>query len=138
MDDLLLLPEDLQRKSLSEREIVLRYDDARKALDILERAGWAILGWEPWLKLADGSHMHPVMVNAFRREALEDWPTYVHRAAQLCRHMMEEAQQRWEQGTFLPHNLPTAMDGQEKIPSMSLYFCLTAADHLMGELFGVG
>lgn len=40
MKDILLLPEDLQRKSLSKREIVLTYDDALKALDILESAGW--------------------------------------------------------------------------------------------------
>jgi hypothetical protein len=45
MNDILLLPEDLQQRSLSKREIVLTYDDALKALDILENARWVVLGW---------------------------------------------------------------------------------------------
>lgn len=64
MDDILLLPEGLQRKPLSKREIVLAYDDALKALDILENAGWAVLGWEPWLKIS-GAHVHPVVGGDF-------------------------------------------------------------------------
>jgi hypothetical protein len=125
MNDLLLLPEDLQRKSLSPREMVLTYDDALKALDILESAGWVVLGWEPWLKLPDGSHVHPLMGGDFHRAAREDWTTYVHRVAQLCRQMMKEAQRRWDQGTFLPQDDPTTMFWQEKLPSLVLYFCLT-------------
>ncbi|MBA2680167.1 MAG: hypothetical protein H0U76_17445 [Ktedonobacteraceae bacterium] len=127
MDDILLLPEDLQRKSLDKREIVLMADDACTAVDILEQAGWAVTGWEPWLKLPDGTHMHPVIHGDFPREALEDWPTYVHRSAQLCREMLEEEQQRWEQGTFFPSDYPTYW--QEKIPSLILYFCLTTHDN---------
>jgi hypothetical protein len=114
MNEILLLPEYLQRKSLSKREIVLTYDDALKALDTLESTGWVVLGWEPWLKLPNGSHVHPLMGGDF------------HRAAQLCRQIMQEEQQRWDQGTFLPQDDPTTMYWQEKIPSMVLYFYLTA------------
>ncbi|MDQ2906639.1 MAG: hypothetical protein M3Y81_24260 [Chloroflexota bacterium] len=126
VNEIHLLPEDLQRKSLAEREIVLMSDDTRTAIDILERAGWAILGWEPWLKLPDGTHMHPVISGDFPREALEDWPTYVHRSAQLCRDMLEEEQREWDQGTFLPPDFPPYW--REKIPSMILYFCLFTVD----------
>jgi hypothetical protein len=122
MDDILLLPEDLRRKSLSEREIVLIYDDALQALDILESAGWAILGWEPWLKLPSGAHVHPTMGGDFHQEATEDWTTYVHRSIQLCRRVMKEEQQRWDQGTFWSQE-PLG-PGSEK--TMVLYFCLTA------------
>jgi hypothetical protein len=42
----------------------------------------------------------------FHREAREDWMTYVHRSIQLCRHVMKEEQQSWDQRTFLPQNDP--------------------------------
>ncbi|EFH84570.1 MAG TPA: hypothetical protein VHZ51_28070 [Ktedonobacteraceae bacterium] len=57
-----LLSEDLQRKSLSRNEIVLPYADALQALVILEEAHQAVLGWEPWLKWPNGSHLHPLLV----------------------------------------------------------------------------
>jgi hypothetical protein len=124
-DAMFLLPEDLRRKSLSRREIVLVYEDALEALDILELAGWAVLGWEPWLKLPEGSHMHPIMGGDFQRATLETWTTYVQRAAQLCRQVMKEEQHNWAQGTFLPQDDPMTAYWQEKLPSMQLHFCLT-------------
>ena len=46
MEGIDLLPEALRSKSLSDREIVLPYQEALQALDILTAAGWAFLGWE--------------------------------------------------------------------------------------------
>jgi hypothetical protein len=58
LDDIDLLPQVLKEQSLSDREIVLTPENASRAVDFLEAAQWAVVGWEPWLKLADGSHLH--------------------------------------------------------------------------------
>lgn len=125
LGNLALLPEALQQKSLSKREIVLLYEDALQALDILENAGWAVIRWEPWLKLPLGSHLHPLMGGSFPQSMMEDWAIYVHRSAQLCRHMLQEEQQSWDQGTFLPQDDLNTSYWQVLVPSMILYFCLT-------------
>lgn len=50
MDEIDLLPEALRSQSLSEREIVLSYQQALEALEILVAANCALLGWEGWVK----------------------------------------------------------------------------------------
>jgi hypothetical protein len=50
------LPQMLREQSLSHREIVLPYQEAKEALDLLRRAQWAVWGWEGWVKDLDGSH----------------------------------------------------------------------------------
>ncbi len=56
MDEISLLPQMLREQSLSHREIVLPYQEAKEALDLLRRAQWAVWGWEGWVKYLDGSH----------------------------------------------------------------------------------
>jgi hypothetical protein len=119
LDDIDLLPQALKEQSLSDREIVLTPENASRAVDFLEAAQWAVVGWEPWLKLADGSHLHPMLGGDFEREAHEDWTAYVHRTAHLCRQVMKEEQERWDSGDFLLKGGP---DERE----LTLYFCLTA------------
>jgi hypothetical protein len=56
VDEISLLPQMLRAQSLSHREIVLSYQEAKEALDLLRRAQWAVWGWEGWVKYLDGSH----------------------------------------------------------------------------------
>ncbi len=56
MDEISLLPQMLREQSLSDREIVLPYQEAKEALELLERAHWALLGWGGWVKYPDGTH----------------------------------------------------------------------------------
>ena len=56
MDEISLLPQMLREQSLSHREIVLQYQEAKEALDLLRRAQWAVWGWEGWVQYLDGSH----------------------------------------------------------------------------------
>jgi hypothetical protein len=113
------LPHSLKEQSLSDREIVLTPANASHIVDVLEVAQWAVVGGEPWLKLADGSHLHPVVGGDFVREEHEDWTAYVHRTAHLCRQAMKEEQERWDSENF---PLKVSPDGRE----LTLYFCLTA------------
>jgi hypothetical protein len=117
MNEIHLLPDDLQRKSLASNEIVLPYADALQALAILEEARWIVLGWEPWLKYPNGSHLHPLLGDSFEREDEEDWITSVQRNARRYREILKEEQSHWDHGTFPDHD-----------PSLILYFCLTATN----------
>jgi hypothetical protein len=56
VDEISLLPQMLREQFLSHREIVLPYQEAKEALDLLRRAQWAVWGWEGWVKYLDGSH----------------------------------------------------------------------------------
>lgn len=59
MDDpLLVLPPELSRKSISKREVALPLGDALLAIDILASNSFHILGWEGWVKSADGRVGH--------------------------------------------------------------------------------
>lgn len=58
MDEIDLLPEALRSQSLSKREIVLPYQQALDALEILVVAKLAVVGWEGWVKYVDGRHGH--------------------------------------------------------------------------------
>jgi hypothetical protein len=48
----------LKARSASPRELVLTYEDALSALDELEQHGAKVLGWEGWLRYADGRVGH--------------------------------------------------------------------------------
>jgi hypothetical protein len=54
-----------------------------------------VVGWEPWLKLANGSRLHPIAGGSFAPEEQQDWTAYIHRTAQLCRQVMKEEHQKW-------------------------------------------
>ena len=49
---------ELQLRSASSVELVLEYADALAALDALENSGATVLGWEGWLRHADGRLGH--------------------------------------------------------------------------------
>ena len=116
MDEIDLLPEALRSQSLSEREIVLSYQQALEALEILVAANFALLGWEGWVKYADGRHGHTpggVMgTEAIEQEVGETWENYVQRSARFCAETMTKEQQAWN-----------THPGSAHLP---LYFCLTA------------
>jgi len=54
VDALAALPEELKRRSLSDREIVLPYEDALQAVAFFVSAWWALLGWEGWVRRPSG------------------------------------------------------------------------------------
>jgi hypothetical protein len=114
MEDIDLLSEALRSQSLSDREIVLPYQEALQALDILVRANWALLGWEGWEKDAEGRHGHSSLMGtmSIEQEAGEKWEDYVQRSAGFCRETMKADQDRWKR------------EGRDT--SRTLYFCLTA------------
>jgi hypothetical protein len=53
-----LLPAHLLQASAKSDELVLPYGMAQEALDALEAGGVQILGWEGWLRYADGRVGH--------------------------------------------------------------------------------
>lgn len=118
MDDLLLLPDELRRQSLSDREIVLPYDAAVRAVLALQRAGCAVIGWEGWLLLHDRRRTHSRFQGTtdLVREEAESWPTFVDRSAAFCLRTMAE-----DWATF-PASAEAAR-GQ-------LFFCLSVAEPL--------
>jgi hypothetical protein len=114
MEDIDLLPETVRSKSLSDREIVLPYQEALQALDILVMADWALLGWEGWEKDAEGhrGHSHIMGTMCIEQEPDEQWEDYVQRSARFCRETIEADQDRWNR--------------EYMNSSRTLYFCLTA------------
>ncbi len=120
MEDIDLLPEALRSKSLSDREIVLPYQEAFQALDILVAAQWALLGWEGWEKDAKGHRGHSSIMGTMciEQESGEKWEDYVQRSAHFCRETIEADQDRWNR---------ECTDS-----SRTLYFCLTATAKTQG------
>src|SRR5450755_526029 len=82
----------------------------------LVRAGWALLGWEGWVKYPDGRHGHTpggVMgTESIEQEAGETWEGYVQRSARFCAETIAKDQHAWDANPSTAH--------------MTLYFCLTA------------
>jgi hypothetical protein len=92
MGKLDLLPVHLREQSISPREIVLPLSAALEAIDFLEAAGVFILGWEGWVKTADGRHGHGT--------APQGWSTdprnhSVPDAAELCRNTIPTDAAQW-------------------------------------------
>lgn len=116
MEGIELLPQVLREQSLSQREIVLPYQEALTALELLISARWALLGWEGWVTYSDGSHAHApggtTGTTSIEREASEAWEDYVQRSAQFCAETMRAEQQRWDADPTCRH--------------LTLHFCLTA------------
>jgi hypothetical protein len=52
------IPTHLRERSISDREIVLPLAEALEAVDYLEQHSFLILGWEGWVKTADGRVGH--------------------------------------------------------------------------------
>jgi hypothetical protein len=90
--ELNLLPEELASRSISPREIVLQLRDALEAIDILEKKGILILGWEGWVKGKDGRVGHgSAPQGTGSLDALS-----VHEAAEVCRRTMPQDAAVWE------------------------------------------
>jgi hypothetical protein len=116
MDDIALLPKTLRHQSLSDREIVLPYQEALQAIHILVAANWALLGWEAWLKFPSGAHLQPLdmVFDTPERKPGEAWIAYVQRSVLFCQKAMEKEQQLWER--------------EPREANMALYFCLTVTN----------
>jgi hypothetical protein len=92
MSQLDLLPERLRDTSISPREIVLPLSEALEAIDLLESRGVRILGWEGWVKTADGRVGHGSAPQGWSTDKLTDTE-----AAQLCRTTIPNAAAEWAQ-----------------------------------------
>jgi hypothetical protein len=81
---------DLQAQSASPRELVLAFETALIAVETLEASGARLLGWEGWLRRADGSlghsAMHPGTVSLGGRNADQSYS--------VVRHTIREAQRQ--------------------------------------------
>ncbi|MDP8923921.1 MAG: hypothetical protein M3O34_13700 [Chloroflexota bacterium] len=112
MSDVDLLPDDLQAKSLSGRDIVLLYDDVLAALDHFVATGVAPFAWEGLIRrpddlfthavrrveLPDGSMVTGIISMAIlERDEGERWPAYVARAVAACRLSIIAAQEAWDE-----------------------------------------
>ena len=115
MDEIDFLPDELKSRSLSSKEIVLKFEDALLAIDTLIKANLAILGWEGWLKYADGRIGHSLIFQgtiSIDRDKDEPWELYVLRSAEFCRNTIKQDQQIW--------------DKKPEFPDATLYYCITA------------
>ncbi|HET9238989.1 MAG TPA: hypothetical protein VFO10_17155 [Oligoflexus sp.] len=113
MEESEFLPERIVQLSLSEDELVLPWDAAVEAIDILEKEGFLILCWEGWLRYADGAVGHSLSHQGsreIRRHPEEPWADFSKRAKQSFTKSASESLQKF---TAKPEN-----------PGAQLYFCL--------------
>ena len=112
MSDVDLLPDDLQAKSLSGRDVVLLYDDVIVALDHFAATGVAPFAWEGLIRRPDDLFTHAVRrvelpdgstvtgiisIPIVEREEGEGWAEFVARAVDVCRQSIDAAQQAWDE-----------------------------------------
>jgi hypothetical protein len=91
MEVIEVLPDDLRARSLSNRDIILAYDDALAAIDHLLAHRWAILGWRGWIRFPDGridSSLRHQGTSPILREKTESWDEYMQGSAAFCRETM--------------------------------------------------
>jgi hypothetical protein len=93
MNPLDLLPPALREQSISQREIVLPTAAALEAIDFIESQGAQILGWEGWIKDAQGRVGHGSAPQG--TVSLEQLS--VQEAAQLCRVTISLEAVQWAQ-----------------------------------------
>ena len=102
-----LLPPEIAAQSISQREIVLPLEEALTVVDFMESKGILILGWEGWVKTADGRVGHGSAPQG--TVSLENLS--VAEAAEVCRQTMQEDASQWER--------------DNKGSSEKLHFCIT-------------
>ena len=79
----------IRERSVSPSELVLSFDDAMQALDLLQQRGARVRGWEGWLRYPDGRLGH-----SERHQGTADLSAIAAAAAfELCRRSMREAHQ---------------------------------------------
>jgi hypothetical protein len=113
MDELDFVPQRILQLSLSEDELVLPWDAAVEAIDILEKEGFLILCWEGWLRYADGAVGHSLSHQGsreIRRHPDESWADFTIRARHSFIRSASESLQKF---AAKPEN-----------PGAQLYFCL--------------
>ena len=110
MSPLAYLPNRVAGKSISSREIVLPLAEALEAINLLESRGLLILGWEGWIKTADGRVGHGSAPQG--TTSLAGLP--VSEAADWCRRTIREEAATWTS------EHPGTTD--------KLYFCLTVQE----------
>ena len=107
-------PAELASRSLSGSELVLGYDDALDAIDLLAAARCLILGWEWWVRYPDGGlGHHPLYQGCDLRAQIEgeSCTSYVREAGRVCRRTILQNHARWT---------------RDPIPiGASLYYCIT-------------
>ena len=90
---------DFQLRSASSVELVLEYTDALAALDVLERSGATVLGWEGWLRHADNRLGHSA-----RYQGTADLSSLSRsQAYDLCRTTMRDAHTEYLAAPEVPH-----------------------------------
>lgn len=99
---------ELQTKSASPQELVLSLPDALAAIDLFERSGTPVLGWEGWLRRPDGHLGH----SAQHQGAAVDGP------------ISTVAEYAWVKRTM--QDSQTVHDLNPEVPGSELLFCITA------------
>ncbi len=114
MEDIELLPKDMMSRSLSEKEIVLNYEDALKTLDIFLEKDWAFLGWEGWGKYTDGGvgHCDYQGTVSIELEENESWQDYGKRGYDFVKETIIEDYNDWKKS--------------DSVKKYELYFCISA------------
>jgi hypothetical protein len=98
MDEMNLIPERILKASLSEDELVLPYDEALEAIDILAKEGFLLLCWEGWLRYADGAVGHSLTYQGTReiqRRPDEPWTDFSARARESFVRSASESRQKF-------------------------------------------
>ena len=96
--DLNLLTPEVAAASISDREIVLPYELALEAIDMLGTGGYAVVSWEGWLLFQDGSmghsfqHQGTVGLERYPDESAQE---FIARASIFVRQTMEQSQLEW-------------------------------------------
>lgn len=93
MNKVELLPSSLRELSISKREIVLPLLAALEAIDFFESRKVQILGWEGWIKDAQGRVGHGSAPQG--TVSLEDLS--VQEAIELCRKTIASEAAQWEE-----------------------------------------
>lgn len=114
MNDPDLLPKKLAAKSISDREIVLAYDDVFEAIEHLVANDYFVFAWEGWIKYPDGKLGH----SGQHQGTVSFWGTKGHpveqqmkEAAVFVKDTIQKSQQEW-------NTMPEFVGG-------ILYFCLS-------------
>jgi hypothetical protein len=81
------IPKELLSHSLSDREIVLPYPDVISTIHRLPRFGLRLLGWEGWLRYADGRIGH----SAHQQGTLDLCAMSPIEASEFCIRTIEQA-----------------------------------------------
>ena len=104
--DLSLLPSDLAKRSISDREIVLSLEYAIEAINILESKNYLVLGWEGLEKRGGRGGTYMLLQGTVSLDSLT-----VKEAADFCRQTIAMDSEAWEKENTGSNN--------------ELYFCIT-------------